>query len=112
MTIAWCYDAGAKQKKASQFRSILRKVANELGLPKGSYDIRFNPGGIAVWGECTLHADSVYVQMSAGMDLGVMVRYCNGRRDYTGGINRWVSWRNASIESIAAMARKAQTERY
>ena len=89
MIIRYCYDETAKQRKAWEYRSKLRKVAHELGLAKGQYDLRFNPGGIAVWGEVTLHTDSLYIQASYGCDLGVLVRTCKGRKDYTGGMNHW-----------------------
>lgn len=67
--------------------SALRKVADELGLAKGSYDIRSNKAGPACSGEVTLHGESVYIQ--AGGLCGVLVRSCKGRKDYGGGANHW-----------------------
>ena len=91
MTIRYCYNDKAKTRVARVYKRQLRKVANAMGLTPDQYDLRFNPGGPAVWGEVTLHTDRVYIQASAGCDLGVLVRTCNGRRDYTGGRNHWVS---------------------
>jgi len=51
---------------------------------------RSNPGGIAVSGEITLHHDDVYIQVcqpASGADSGILIRTCQGRRDYTGGRN-------------------------
>ncbi len=66
--------------------SVLRSIARELALPKGTFSIRFNPGGIAVAGDAILHHDAFYV--STG-ETGVMWRTCEGQKDYTGGPNRW-----------------------
>src|ERR1700734_541030 len=90
MTFRYCYDDKAKRCYASKYRGALRKLALALGLDKSQYDLRFNPGGIAVWGEVTLHTDTRYVQVSHGHDLGILARTCNGRRDYTGGTNHWL----------------------
>lgn len=89
MTIRYCYNDEYKQIKAREYKAQLRKVAKALGLVRGQYDLRFNPGGIAVWGEVTLHTDKLYIQASYGCDIGVLVRTCKGRRDYTGGMNHW-----------------------
>lgn len=89
--MTYCYNDPAKKAAASKFKSALRKVAKALGLQAGQYDLRFNPGGIAVWGEVTLHTDTVYIQASNGHSLGVLVRTCKGRKDYTGGRNNWLS---------------------
>ena len=59
-----------------------------------AYDLRSNEGGIAVSGEVILHSDHLYVhasQPATGWDTGVMFRSCEGRRDYTGGRNHFVS---------------------
>lgn len=90
MTISYCYDEPAKKAAASKFKTALRKVAKALSLTTEQYDLRFNPGGIAVWGEVTLHTDTVYIQASKGYDMGVLVRTCKGRKDYTGGRNNYL----------------------
>lgn len=66
---------------------FLRAVAKELGLTRDTYDIRFNPGGIAVSGDATLHHDKFYVMLNLDMCDWILVRRCNGRKDYTGGPN-------------------------
>ena len=47
-------------------------------------------GGIAVSGEVTLHGEHIYIQLSQGSFYKMfMYRHCNGRKDYSGGVNRW-----------------------
>ena len=75
-------------------RRQLRRLAEALGLAPGSYDIRNNAGGVAVSGEIILHGARVYVQVSqpaTGHDTGVLFRTCEGRKDYCGGPNNFVS---------------------
>ena len=72
---------------------LLRRVATELGLSKGEYDLRSNKGGVAVLGEVTLHSDTLYLQV--GCSFGepvVLYRSCEGRKDYHGGANRYVPY--------------------
>lgn len=91
MTLRYCYDDKAKQATASQYKCALRKVAKSLGLNTGQYDLRFNAGGIAVWGEVTLHTDTHYIQASSDHDMSVLIRTCKGRKDYSGGPNHYAS---------------------
>ena len=47
-------------------------------------------------GEITLHHDTVYIQVSQssmGPENGVLIRTCEGRRDYTGGRNHFAPLR-------------------
>lgn len=81
-----------KAKMHSAGRAFLRRLAADLGLEKGSFDIRSNQGGIAVSGEVTLHGERIYVQLSEhcyGRRVGVSVLYrtCSGRKDYCGHLN-------------------------
>ena len=72
----------------------LKKLAAALGLPKGTYDIRSNKGGIAGSGEITLHTDALYCQLSQcclGAGEEVLYRSCKGRTDYTGGRNHFAA---------------------
>ena len=83
----------------------MRALAAVLALPKGSFDIRSNAGGIAVSGEVTLHAENIYVQISQsclGGGMGVLIRTCAGRRDYTGGRNHWLPL--SSLNSVNVLA--------
>jgi hypothetical protein len=70
-------------------RAQMRRLADELGLEPGSYEIRSNKGGPAVSGEVTLHHERIYVQASQTGDAGtgLLVRTCEGTRDFTGGRN-------------------------
>jgi len=89
------YNADKKEQFAKQGKVLLRRIAAKLELPKGSYDIRYNAGGIAVSGDVTLHSNSLYIQFSQsalGPDYGFMFRHVKSRKDYTGGRNNWMRW--------------------
>lgn len=88
------YSAAGHIKKAkmhSSGRAFLRRLAADLGLAAGTFDIRSNQGGIAVSGEVTLHGEAIYVQISewysAKGGASVLYRSCKGRKDYSGGQN-------------------------
>jgi hypothetical protein len=75
-------------------KAVAKLIAAELGLAPGSYDVRSNKAGIAVGGEVTLHSDTLYVQFGQGFNReGFLYRSCRGRKDYTGGSNHWMRWR-------------------
>ena len=76
-------------------KSVMKKVARDIGLEKGQYDLRSNKGGPAVLGEVTLHADGLYVMMGGSFFSAgdtVMYRTCRDRKDYSGGVNRWATY--------------------
>jgi hypothetical protein len=74
-------------------KKVLKEVAAKMGLTDGSFDIRSNKGGIAVSGEITLHGEHIYIQLYQGSFFKKFVyRHCEGRKDYTGGINRWMDF--------------------
>jgi len=84
------YDPEVKQRFHAAARARLRRLATTLDFPPGSFDLRSNLGGMAVSGEITLHHDTVYIQVcqpASGADSGILIRTCQGRRDYTGGGN-------------------------
>lgn len=88
------YAPDQKRRFHATARSRLRQLAVELRLPAGSFDLRSNQGGIAVSGEITLHHEDVYVQVSQSMmgaGMGILIRTCRSRRDYTGGINNFAA---------------------
>src|SRR5262245_60488117 len=88
------YDAYAKVAFHRNARRRLKQLADALGLPPDTYDLRSNQGGIAVSGEITLHADHLYVQVSqsaVGYDSGILFRTSQGRKDYNGGPNHFAS---------------------
>lgn len=88
------YDALRKHAFHLAGKRLMRRIAGELGLTKGQYDLRSNLGGIAVSGEVTLHADTLYLQLSQSALSGgracILYRRCAGRKDYTGETNHWI----------------------
>ena len=108
-TQSCAYDDAQKRRFHSTARARLRQLAVALRLPAGSYDLRSNQGGIAVSGEITLHHEAVYVQVSQsamGGDIGVLIRSCRGRRDYTGGANNFAPPR--LLDDIPALAEQVR----
>jgi len=104
------YDAHQKQQFHRHARARLKALAVELKFPPGSFDLRSNAGGIAVSGEITLHHDAIYIQVcqpATGWDSGIMIRSCNGRRDYTGGANNFVPLR--MLDDLPALADRVRT---
>lgn len=100
-----CYDEQQKRRFHSTVRSRLKKLAAELRLPAGSYDIRSNKAGIAVSGEITLHHERAYIQVGQfGLwsGHGILIRTCNGRTDYIGGPNHVVAL--SMLDDIPAFA--------
>lgn len=99
------YDAEQKRRFHAIARSRLKKLAAELGLARGSYDLRSNKAGIAVSGEITLHHDRAYIQVGQfAMSSGhrILIRTCKGRRDYAGGANHFVTL--TMLDDIKALA--------
>lgn len=85
------YDLERKTRFHNAARAFLRTLANDrFKLDSAAYDLRSNKAGVAVSGEVTFHSDTLYVQISADSSMGsVMYRKCSGRKDYTGGRNRF-----------------------
>ena len=99
------YEPEIKQRFHTTARARLRRLATALGFPPGSFDLRSNAGGIAVSGEITLHHDHVYVQVcqpATGADSGILIRTCQGRRDYAGGHNHYAPLR--LLDDLPALA--------
>lgn len=87
------YNAANKIRFHNAARKQLKALAIALRLAPASFEIRSNKAGVAVSGEITLHSESVYVQVSQsciGVGMGVLIRSCNGRKDYSGGRNHWL----------------------
>jgi len=62
---------------------------------------------IAVSGEITLHHDRVYIQVSqpaTGHDSGILIRRCQGRRDFTGERNHFASL--SLLDDLPALAER------
>ncbi len=103
------YHEENKKKFGRLSLKLLRALAKELGLEKTGADIRYNQGGVAVSGDSTLHADHLYVTFNMdGLGLGVLVRTCRHRKDYTGGPNRWFSFDRLESTGIPGLAVFAQ----
>ena len=79
------YNDENKQEWKKDGLRFMRAVAKELGLAKGTYDVRFCAGGIAVSGDCILHSEGLYLHLN---DFGFYWRTVKGRKDYVGGYNR------------------------
>src|ERR1700722_18054040 len=81
------YDPEVKQRFHIAARARLRRLATTLGFPSGSFDLRQNPGGIAVSGEITLHHEDVYIQVcqpATGTDSGILIRSCQADGTHRG----------------------------
>ena len=98
------YNEANKTKFKREGMSLLRKVVKILGLEKGTYDLRYNAGGIAVSGDCTLHTDNFYVRFNLDCCDWVLVRTCKSRKDYTGGMNRQYPLRQLQQEGAEGLA--------
>lgn len=99
------YDQQQKRRFHTTARSRLKKLAVELGLSSGNYDLRSNKAGIAVSGEITLHHDRAYIQVGQfGLSSGhgILIRTCKGRKDYTGGPNHFLAL--GMLDDIPALA--------
>jgi hypothetical protein len=98
------YKSHAKAEFLRQSEQLCHILAAKMGLNEDQYDVRTNPGGIAVSGDVVLHTDNLYVNLSQsalGPDQGFMYRKCQGRKDFTGGPNRWMKWEQlVDLDSI------------
>ena len=99
------YEPDQKRRFHAAARARLRRLAAELGFPPASFDLLSNQGGIAVSGEITLHHARIYVQVcqpATRADSGILIRTCEGRRDYTGGCNHFAPL--SMLDSIPALS--------
>jgi hypothetical protein len=90
---------------------LLRRLARDLGLDADQYDIRSNPGGVAVSGEVTLHTDHLYVQLSPSPyghgEFDILYRRCRGRSDYSGERNHFLPL--SALEDYPAFLRRIRS---
>jgi hypothetical protein len=101
------YEPERKRCFHATARARLRKLAAELRVPTGSFDLRSNQGGIAVSGEVILHHEKFYVHVSqpaTRANTGILIRACRGRRDYTGGANHFAPL--SFLDDIPALAER------
>ena len=99
------YNEPHKHRFHREAKKRLQALAQQLNMPRETWSIRSNKAGLAVSGEITLHAETLYVQVSqsaisAGM--GVLIRTCKGRADYTGGPNNFLPL--AWLDNLEALA--------
>lgn len=91
LTTRCAYNVAAKAAFHRVAKKYLRRLAATLALPKGSYEIRSNQGGIAVSGEATLHGEHLHLWIEQSCvgpaERVVFYRGCHGRKDYTGMVN-------------------------
>jgi hypothetical protein len=101
------YEPERKRRFHAIARARLRKLALELRLPTGSFDLRSNQCGIAVSGEVILHHEKLYVHVSQPAmraNTGILIRTCRGRRDYTGGADHFAPL--SLLDDIPALAER------
>jgi hypothetical protein len=96
------YRANGTAEEKANVLFLARKFLTLLNAEKGlGGDIRTCKGGPAVSGEVVLHSGKWYIMVSADMaHLGQMYRTCNGKKDYTGGANRWAKDCRALIDAF------------
>jgi len=84
--------------------AFFRAVAKGVGLSKDQFTLRYNASGD--WGETTFHTDTVYMHVhfdkTDEWTLGLLGRTCQGRTDFSGGPNQWLSVRDATLEAVIA----------
>ena len=90
---------GAKKQFLNTGKVFLRALAKDLGLRDVS--VSSSPGGIAVFGDCTLmgmwQTNGLYVQMSqpcSGRENVVLYRTIRHSKDYSGGYNNFLTLRD------------------
>ncbi len=105
------YDDQQKDRFHRTAKRRLKDLAALLGWSPGSYDLRTNRAGVAVSGEITLHHDAVYVQVSQfashGLN-GILIRSCNGRKDYHGCRNTFAHL--TLLDDLPALAARVRAE--
>lgn len=80
------YNYHKKEEWKRAGKAVLRRLAKDLGLAQGTFDIRVCEGGMAVPGECILHSDRLYICLTASLvcDDAGYARRVAGRKDYHG----------------------------
>jgi hypothetical protein len=96
------YSTADKQRSYRSVSRRLRALASELGLPRGTYQLRHCYGGIAVPGEAILHAPGLYICVPLFVDGSsrTYFRSCSGLTDYVGGKNHTSRWQIPTVEEI------------
>ena len=99
------YDDARKHAFHHEAIRLLRQLGGALGLSRSDYDVRWNPGGVAVSGEAMLFTDRLFLQVSqTGCPLGDVLFRSTARRGDSGrGANHW-----ARVEMLADPVRLAE----
>jgi uncharacterized protein (DUF2164 family) len=93
---------GYNEKRKAEFKrlatKLMKELVKELDLEAGTYDIKWNAGGIAVSGEVWLFHDNVFIEFSQSA-LGPMFYYRKPKDrknsvhpDMTVGRNHWLRY--------------------
>lgn len=109
------YDhTGLKKEEYKKLgRKILREIVKMMNLPKGEYEIRWNPGGIACSGDHILHTPWFYLSLDDNIGMGwFYYRSCKGMQDYTGGSNNIVDWREFQKNGLPWLVKKIEMLRF
>ena len=110
LTTKSSYNEPLKDEYRKLGKTILKYVAEKLGLKKGEFDIRWNPGGIACSGDHVLHSDNIYIALHDNIGLGWFYwRTCKGRKDYTGGSNQVVPWTKLTAYGLEYLVSNIQS---
>lgn len=114
---------GDKKEFLNTGKVFLRALARDLGFLDS--EVSANPGGIAVSGDCTLMGmwahNGLYIQLSQpcfDQERVLLYRTIRHSRDYTGGVNLYLTRRNLETLSypqllfvLAAMRKEDAHER-
>jgi hypothetical protein len=87
-------------------KAYLKDLAIQyMGLGTNQFEVRSNKGGPGVLGEVILHTDNLYVCMGGSVAWGdgsFYYRTCKGRKDYTGGRNVFMKYKDLEDYSTTA----------
>lgn len=101
------YNEANKMEYQRLGRRVLKELVAQLPFDRDQYEIRWNPGGIGVSGDHTLHCETVYVSLADNINTGwFYFRSCKHLKDYTGGTNQIVHWQdliNNGIEGLVKL---------
>jgi hypothetical protein len=107
------YNPERKEKYHKLGRRILKQLASMLDLKKGEYQISWNPGGIAVDGDHTLHTERFYLALDDNCKMGWFYwRTCQGMNDFAGGPNQIVHWPYLSAYGLDRLAETLRRVQY
>jgi hypothetical protein len=92
-------DPAVKNEFHATGKRFLKAIVSAMGLDKGSYEIRSNKGGEAVSGEVVLHAEGIYIYLTADMNGKFYYRKVKSRKDYVGETNHFFNFEDIKTET-------------